>query len=468
MGVDRTGAGTDKPAEPVEEPPPAERRPPPDRPGAEGAPSRADSRNGAAAANETSTQAAEKQGEKKPDVAQPSQETSERKNTTAEIEPEALGTPESDRGVSEDDSNNGERYGTGHTQADTTGRPEAEQPSEEIGDLKGGNRGEQAPDGQAAPRDGTASAETGEPSAPSTAVDQTEDVERTPEPHGASSESRGVPHDGVTDEARADAKPVEHAFERTAPTQSTEGQPKTTDKAQPDADIPQANDGPPAAEPDEDNLARPAHLTRDHRDATIEAEEPAGYISDAPVEGQSAGQGLDAPDNDVEPTGEGMADEERSAGQGERPDGHRTFDGKQVSAHLDPLGGADAGSDVIGKPWTDPADDLPPTGEELVKMEDDAKPRPEKVRKKFFEVVSDAHDITGKAANKGHDIFAHPPTGHAETSTAPEVIPAPQQGVDAGDLATGLLVLGTLFGEGIRRRREKLKEKKGSYDGGNR
>jgi hypothetical protein len=138
-----------------------------------------------------------------------------------------------------------------------------------------------------------------------------------------------------------------------------------------------------------------------------------------------------------------------------RLEGRLTVKGKQVNEHLDPLGGADTGKGVVGEPWTDPASDLPPAGAELPAAEDDNRARPEKLRKKFFEVVGDAHEITGKAADKGHAIFARQPTGHAETSTAPEIFPAPHEGVNAGDLATGLFVLGTLVGEGVRRYREK-------------
>jgi hypothetical protein len=52
MAADRS-TGADSDVETVEEPVAAERQPPPDRPGADGVPSRADSRAGAAAANET-------------------------------------------------------------------------------------------------------------------------------------------------------------------------------------------------------------------------------------------------------------------------------------------------------------------------------------------------------------------------------------------------------------------------------
>jgi hypothetical protein len=52
MAVERTIAAADNDAETVDEPPAPERRPPRDDPGTESVPSRADSRNGAAAANE--------------------------------------------------------------------------------------------------------------------------------------------------------------------------------------------------------------------------------------------------------------------------------------------------------------------------------------------------------------------------------------------------------------------------------
>jgi hypothetical protein len=116
--------------------------------------------------------------------------------------------------------------------------------------------------------------------------------------------------------------------------------------------------------------------------------------------------------------------------------------------------------------WVEKRSDLP-SGEDLLKEQDEDKSRPEKLRRKFFEVVEDVHEITAKAADRGHDIFAHPPTGHAETGTSPEVVPAPNEGVNSGDLATGLLVLGIMFGEGIRHHR-KMKQKRGNSHVGDR
>jgi hypothetical protein len=75
MGLDRTGAGPDDGAEPVEQPPPVDRRPPPDGIGDEGHPSRADSRSGAAAANETGAQATGKHREDNVTGGQGSDET---------------------------------------------------------------------------------------------------------------------------------------------------------------------------------------------------------------------------------------------------------------------------------------------------------------------------------------------------------------------------------------------------------
>jgi hypothetical protein len=153
MGIDRTGAGTDKPAEATEEPPPPDRRPPPDRPGAEGAPSRADSRNGAAAANDTSTQATDKPGEEKPDTVQASQETSgEQDSTAAEDKPEMPGTSEVNESSSNDNGISGGRHETGPGEADTGGTPETEQRSEETRDADGR---EQALDSQATSQDNT-------------------------------------------------------------------------------------------------------------------------------------------------------------------------------------------------------------------------------------------------------------------------------------------------------------------------
>jgi hypothetical protein len=199
MGVDRTGADTDNPAEAAEEPPPPERRPPPDRPGAEGVPSRADSRNGAAAANETSPQAAEDQGEDKPDTAQARQEPEREDNTTVENEPEASGTSESNEGPGNDDAGGG-RYDNIAVQEDPGGRPE---PSAEIGDHKDDQRG-QPSEGRTGPYDSSPTAETDRQRPPAGASEPTADNQTLPgdavHPSGGSQEKAEV---GETSEQSA-------------------------------------------------------------------------------------------------------------------------------------------------------------------------------------------------------------------------------------------------------------------------
>lgn len=392
MSIDRINGDSDANAETVEEKPERPPPTPPDKPGTEGYPSRAESRLGAAAANETSPPATVEKPESKPEAPRPSaQETSgEQDSTAAEDKPESPITTDASEPLRSSDESSGERRGTSPASEDNPGSPSTELASAESDDQKKADQQEQVPEGQASPPD------------------------------------KGVPTRMDTSSAPSDGF---NQAEGADPTKSTEDQRQTTDQPQLDTEIPRTKDVLSAA------------------------------VNNVETDGSAfpAARGADSPD-DADSAREDLPATKETAGGDESPNSRLTIDRKQVNKHLDPLGGADTGSDVVGEPWTDPTSDLPPSGEELVKMDDDDKSRPEKIRKKFFEVVSDAHDITGKAANKGHDIFTHPPTGHAETSTAPEVVPAPHDGVNAGDLATGLFVLGTLFGEGMRRGRKKLRE----------
>jgi hypothetical protein len=199
MGVDRTGAGTDQPAEAVEEPPPADRRPPPDRPGAEGAPSRADSRNGAAAANETSTQAAEKQGEDKPDTDQ--REQAPDGQTTPH---DSTSTDETDRHpVPAGGTERTEDRGAGETTT-TDANDSADAPAPSAVDI--GDRPDSAP----------RQAEDALVSAPDTQELPPDSLDASPDVAG--------------DVGR---EPADDAAEAAAPPQG-EGRPESTDKPQPD------------------------------------------------------------------------------------------------------------------------------------------------------------------------------------------------------------------------------------------
>jgi hypothetical protein len=149
METDRTDTGN----EDVENPSSTDRHPPPppDRPGTDGYPSRADSRDGAAAANEAGTRPGEGQvGELS--TAQEPQQTSGR-DMSVGTEGETRGTPESGEdpggGVG-----SGEWNDDAPPQEDQGGAPDTDQAPEGLGGSN--HRRELLADGQNMPPDSTA------------------------------------------------------------------------------------------------------------------------------------------------------------------------------------------------------------------------------------------------------------------------------------------------------------------------
>ena len=138
-----------------------------------------------------------------------------------------------------------------------------------------------------------------------------------------------------------------------------EEQPQAADQPMTSAAVP-ARDVLSAAETaaEIDASAKPADLATDRHDVTIDGEEPAGSKSNALVEGQRTDQDLSTPD-DAEPGGEKLPEARAAPSEDAAPDKHLTVDGKRVNERLDPSGGADAGSDVVGEPSGDPTDGLP-------------------------------------------------------------------------------------------------------------
>src|SRR5262249_51030019 len=187
-----TRAGEKEP--PVARPPP----PPPTRHGTDGYPSRHDSRDGAAAANDTSTQATDEPIENEPDTAQPDQEASgEQDSSAAQDEMETWTASDPDHGESFRDGRvTGEGSDTGHAQAGTGGSSDAERRFEEPGAASDAGRQQQKPDNLAVPQDGTRTAEAGEPSALTDSTEQRqEDSADSPEDPSGTAERIGFKTD---------------------------------------------------------------------------------------------------------------------------------------------------------------------------------------------------------------------------------------------------------------------------------
>lgn len=124
-------------------------------------------------------------------------------------------------------------------------------------------------------------------------------------------------------------------------------------------------------------------------------------------------------------------------------DAWRLPDGRQVRVHMD--GDRD---------WmhSGSAENLP-TGKEILSMEDDDAPRPEKLRRKFFDTenVGDFLDAEKEGAKTVQDVLSPPQHTGAHTLTPTvDISPVPAPQVDAGDTLTGITVLAPLGAEAVR------------------
>jgi hypothetical protein len=154
---------------------------------------------------------------------------------------------------------------------------------------------------------------------------------------------------------------------------------------------------------------------------------------------------------------------ERSAKQPEAAGSDESSDPEETEIPSAQNGDRDSAPEDAIPVWTkgvEKRDELP-SGEELVKMENDKLSWRERVRREGYEQVDDALDVFKQNIDTVHRLLKQPsPTGHTETTIAPEISPAPHEGVGAGDLATGSLVAGILFGEAIRWGRDRLAKMK--------
>lgn len=92
-----------------------------------------------------------------------------------------------------------------------------------------------------------------------------------------------------------------------------------------------------------------------------------------------------------------------------------------------------------------------PTGDELMKMENEEASKPEKLRRKLLEGIDDLNDVARENASLGHDLLTrhHPPAGHAVTEV-PHPLPEMADGGPAPDITSAGLVTGILLVEATR------------------
>jgi hypothetical protein len=457
MGADRVSDGTDTNAETVEEQPDRRPPPPPDKPGTDGYPSRADSRQGAAAANDTSTQDTENQGEDKPDTSQASQEAAGERDSTSSEKPETPGPTEPNESIGNDGGSTDGRHATG-SEVGTGGRLEIGQHPEQT--IDDGGR-EQAPDGTAVRQDNPGTVEMEERSAPADAPGARPDsaagegpTAEVAEPASVDTSSARNPAD-VAGEARTDAELVGGVSEAGAPAGMGEGQPRAADISRPDQPD-EALAAADAGSGDKPDAEQGSDALQEKTQTGEAAEEPGTTLGES---AETLGQRLERSGNEAEPGADDAAggiDADRK-----RPLGDRLMVGDvPLREYLNSRDGAAAGSDVVGEPWTDPTADLPPTGKELVEMDNDKLSRFERFRKEGHKELTDALDVTEKGFDLGVGAFARPPT-HAETRTSqPEVVEAPHHAVTAGEAAAGLLAAGVLMSELVRWGHGKLTPEK--------
>jgi hypothetical protein len=484
MGADRVSDGTDTNAETVEEQPDRRPPPPPDKPGTDGYPSRADSRNGAMAANDASSQKAENQTEDNPETSQRSQEPVGERDSTSTEQPETPRRPESNEASGTDGGNTDGRRTAG-SEVGTGGASELEQRPEEIGDV-GGQK--QALDGQVTPQDKAGSAEAGEQpadkrtgEAPSTDIGEltladtssvrhtvdiadrtsvgTDDPVPVSKANETPRESLDDHRDGVTDEASETGRPPVAAPESILPAGGSEDQQRI--EAAPRSDTRRGEDTAHPADVEtksgQDEQPRPDGPTTGHLEEMSEVAESSEDTVAARSDKETSVERPEDPGGEVASEVESAQQAEGNSAQSK----HRTYEfnvgSTPIRVRIDPVGAAVADKTIPAKD-TEPE----PAGDRMANAEDGKRSREDRFRKKAYEISDDTADIVGEAGKTVHDFLAErPPTGHSMTRSSPELSSAPHEGINVGDTASGIAAAGILVGElgyrayrGVRRRRE--------------
>jgi hypothetical protein len=507
MAVDRadTGAEAVEQQRAVDTPPP----PPPDRPGAEGFPSRAESRAAAAAPDTDQRQ--------QPDQA-----------ADAPAAQDADGSPIREDVDSPDKTDNdqpGDRAPDGHDEGDeqTPASPADRHRSDDAlaparDDPRTAEADSDVPErrlDQGEPRLTPPPAdEHPEPAhIPAEPIEQPADIpageaaeqrphDESPSPDQSQPEEVPFPADDRTEDSAAIAAPAETAGDDARPPSPDAGH--TTDDSHPAAqagpddaldtggvaelpDRPQpvveadevttgtddasdhGNNKPTAdateitepMEPPEDQAA--ATHSNDTVDNHDVAERPGAL--DRPTETDQATPDTepvndsDGPDRDTtagaaSPEAEGGTEPARTADEERIPTFEfTTDDGQLVRAYFD----HDDESDEPELPGSPPDQ---PTGEELLEMENTERPKTDKFRRIVAESGGDALEEVHEDADTIDKLVKPlPPIGYPETKTAPDhpvVATTDHDGAGVGDMVTGLVVGGMVLGEGINRLNNKI------------
>lgn len=490
MGIDRTSDGTDANNENVEDNQTVDRRsPPPDRPGSDAYPSRADSRAGAAAANDVSSQATETQPESERGTAEHSPETSgEERTKVAEGTNEVANATDSNESLGKDGEASSDGYGSTGGRPDNSAPLETAPSSSRIDDHRDPVEREGAFGAPTTPHDGTGT--TNETSERPVVSDVAHSEESTP------GETSGL---DIGEGANADTRPMEASTDRLDSTPATADDASTLTPGSDDGhrDVSAA---PHDVADDARNSARPsdhaaalvpeAAENGDHSESTIEPQQGPSDLG-APPRRDNQESSRDSDSREQKSRTSNTADEDVSTAARHLPDNQRTDDSageaddegdttaqggktsetrplgellmvgdKTLREYLDPAGAA-AWSNEVGDQVPDPTDR---TGHwiadtENKDLEKDKKERGEAFRKRFKREREGITDTAGKTTSKVQDLIGkRPPAGHQEVRTGPDATPAPHLGVDAGDVMTAGFAAGVMLAEGARKLHGKIKQ----------
>jgi hypothetical protein len=436
--------------------------PPPDRPGAEGFPSRAESRAAAAAAPDDGPRPSDEPGDDTPP------DTS------------SAGPADDDRG--------------GQAAADTSDSehdrsPDGQEPRREEPE------GTRTDDGGT---DQSPSSEQNTPDAPGETESEDLDLSETSVPIEAADQpdlqQEDVRQEEIADSARGPADAPGEAAEEPHPDGDPGPEtvaPSADESADPHTDSAQAAGGPEAVDsapgqvvvadqpyepPDDLHDPRPgSHLEEEQPvDDVLPVAEAEPVDESAAADPDTIPHSGDGSTEGTEPTAEPLADGIESEGEGGthtgEPSGEDddwdfdfTVNEKYVRARagLNPVRAEDW-SNEVGDQIPDPAERK---GDRIVNETDDKASRRERMRREGYKATGEVRDGIRKVADQSKAL-KRPPTGNPETRICPpatgsEARAGDHQGLDVGNAVTAGLAAGVLIGELIHFVGGKLENRKG-------